>query len=79
MSRNVKQAPPLHPKVSAEELQRMSPDERLEHSKKVAIAAVARYGGRPDLMLQENPHLDFLNPPPRRPGSPANSDRSSRR
>ncbi len=32
---------------------------------KVGQAAIARYGGRPDLFLKEHPQLNFRNPPQR--------------
>jgi hypothetical protein len=57
-------APPLHPKISRKQLAKMSPREQAEHAQRVAIQAIKRYGGNPELLLKEHPELDFRNPPP---------------
>ena len=57
------EAPPLYPKVSQEEMERMSPEELDDYLNKGAQAAAARWGGRSALFLKENPAMDFRNPP----------------
>jgi hypothetical protein len=52
--------PPLPPLVSHEEFARMSLKEKAEYLGKEAQARIARYAGRPELYLQENPHRDVV-------------------
>lgn len=47
----------------------MSPKEQADYASKVAITAIARWGGRPELYLKENPEMNFRNPPKK--GNPA--------
>ena len=60
---NTNEAPPLYPMVPEEELEKMSAEEFADYGEKLAMSAIARYAGRPELMLAENPHLNFRNPP----------------
>jgi hypothetical protein len=52
--------PSLHPKLALEEFAKMSLAEQSEYLAKVAVASGNRYRGRPDLLLRESPHRDFL-------------------
>lgn len=60
---NENEAPPLHPKVSLEDFEKMSPEEQSDYLFQLGKAAIARYAGRLDLFLKENPQLDFEHPP----------------
>jgi hypothetical protein len=55
------EAPPLHPQVPEEVFDKMTREERREYTFQRERSAIARYGGRPELFLKENPQLDFLH------------------
>jgi hypothetical protein len=57
------EAPPLYPQLPPGELEKMSLQEQADYLFERGKSPIARYGGRPELMLKENPHLDFQNPP----------------
>ena len=46
--------------IPIEEFEAMSWPEQQEHLTKLALASSARYGGRPELMMLENPEYDFF-------------------
>jgi hypothetical protein len=46
-------APPLYPKIPRKQLAKMSPRQQGEHAQRVAIQAIKRYGGHPELTDQE--------------------------
>jgi hypothetical protein len=45
------------------DLSKLSPQQLAQHLSKLAVESLIRYGGNPDLLLKENPHRDFRNPP----------------
>ena len=53
------EAPPLLPNLPQEEFDRMTLKEKAAFAGRQAQAAVARYGGRPELMIQEHPYRDL--------------------
>ena len=51
--------PPLPATPSQEEFDRMSMEQQMEWAFDHSKAAIARYAGRPELYLAENPAMDF--------------------
>jgi hypothetical protein len=50
---------PEIPRMSQEDFDKLTPAEQYEFLTRQAIASVGRYGGRPDLLIKENPELDL--------------------
>ena len=51
--------PPLPPMVTEQALQEMAIAEQADYFGALSQISIARYGGRPGLLLKENPSLDF--------------------
>jgi hypothetical protein len=52
-------APQLHPALSPEQVEKLSADEVADYLSDRGLSNLNRYAGRPDLLIQENPHRDF--------------------
>jgi len=53
-----------NPNPDSRPLEELTPDEQADRLTKAMVESGNRYGGNPELLLQEHPHRDFRNPPP---------------